>query len=52
MNNHKAGDTVHVTTFRATVENVTNKAYWASATGAYLTQGRPRTFLMSLTTDF
>ncbi|CAB3748006.1 TonB-dependent receptor [Paraburkholderia solisilvae] len=42
----------HPTTFRATVENVTNKAYWASATGAYLTQGRPRTFLMSVTTDF
>jgi len=42
----------HVTTFRATVENVTNKAYWASTTGAYLTQGRPRTLLLSMTTDF
>jgi iron complex outermembrane recepter protein len=42
----------HTTTFRATVENVTNKAYWSSSTGAYLTQGKPRTFLMSLTADF
>ncbi|MEA3126866.1 MAG: iron complex outerrane recepter protein [Caballeronia sp.] len=42
----------HATTFRATVENVTNKAYWASTTGAYLTQGRPRTLLLSMTTDF
>lgn len=42
----------HTTTFRATVENVTNKAYWASATGAYLTQGKPRTFWMSVTADF
>lgn len=42
----------HETTFRATVENITNKAYWASSTGAYLTQGKPRTFLVSLTTDF
>jgi iron complex outermembrane recepter protein len=42
----------HTTTFRATVENVTNKAYWSSTTGAYLTQGKPRTFLMSLTADF
>jgi len=42
----------HTTTFRATVENVTNKSYWSSTTGAYLTQGRPRTFLMSVTADF
>jgi iron complex outermembrane receptor protein len=42
----------HVTTFRATVENVTNKGYWASTTGGYLTQGKPRTLLLSLTTDF
>lgn len=42
----------HPTTFRATVQNVTNKAYWASTTGAYLTQGKPRTLLMSVTTDF
>lgn len=42
----------HETTFRASVENVTNKAYWASTSGAYLTQGRPRTFLMSVTADF
>ncbi len=42
----------HPTTFRASIENLTNKAYWASATGAYLTQGRPRTFLFSMTADF
>lgn len=42
----------HTTTFRATLENVANHAYWSSTTGGYLTQGRPRTFLMSLTTDF
>jgi iron complex outermembrane recepter protein len=42
----------HPTTFRASIENLTNKAYWASATGAYLTQGRPRTFLLSMTADF
>ncbi|PLZ02650.1 TonB-dependent siderophore receptor [Burkholderia sp. WAC0059] len=40
------------TTFRASVLNVTNKAYWASAIGGYLTQGAPRTLLMSVTTDF
>lgn len=40
------------TTFRASVLNVANKAYWASTTGGYLTQGAPRTFLMSMTTDF
>jgi iron complex outermembrane receptor protein len=42
----------HTTTLRATVQNVTNKSYWSSTTGAYLTQGKPRTLLMSLTTDF
>jgi iron complex outermembrane receptor protein len=42
----------HTTTVRANVENVTNKAYWASTTGAYLTQGKPRTFLVSVTADF
>ncbi|MBC8726225.1 TonB-dependent siderophore receptor [Paraburkholderia sp. 31.1] len=44
------------TTLRATVQNVTNKAYWSavSAYGAttYLTQGAPRTFLLSVSTDF
>ena len=42
------------TTFRLNVLNVTNKSYWASVsgTGGYLTQGAPRTFLMSMTTDF
>jgi iron complex outermembrane receptor protein len=42
----------HPTTFRASVLNVANKGYWASTTGGYLTQGAPRTFLLSLTTDF
>ncbi|OLL32221.1 TonB-dependent receptor [Burkholderia sp. SRS-W-2-2016] len=40
------------TTFRASVLNVANKSYWASTSGGYLTQGKPRTFLMSMTTDF
>ena len=40
------------TTFRASVLNVANKSYWASTTGGYLTQGDPRTFLLSMTTDF
>jgi iron complex outermembrane recepter protein len=40
------------TTFRASVLNVANKSYWASSTGGYLTQGAPRTFLLSMTTDF
>jgi iron complex outermembrane receptor protein len=44
----------HPTTFRATVENITNKAYWASVgtSSAYLFQGNPRTFLLSVTADF
>ncbi|MGH8780082.1 TonB-dependent receptor [Paraburkholderia sp.] len=40
------------TTFRASVRNVANKGYWASTVGGYLTQGAPRTFLLSMTTDF
>ncbi|WP_310631838.1 TonB-dependent siderophore receptor [Paraburkholderia sp.] len=40
------------TTFRADVYNLTNKAYWSSATGGYLTMGAPRTVLFSMTTDF
>jgi iron complex outermembrane receptor protein len=39
-------------TFRLTVQNITNKGYWASATGGYLTQGTPRTYLASATFDF
>lgn len=41
-------------TLRANVENVANKAYWASASTAnnYLTQGEPRTFKLSATVDF
>jgi len=40
------------TTFRASVLNVANKSYWASTIGGYLTQGAPRTVLLSVTTDF
>ena len=43
------------TTFRVSVLNVANKAYWESAATSgqgYLTQGAPRTFLFSMTTDF
>ncbi|MBN3857219.1 TonB-dependent siderophore receptor [Paraburkholderia sp. Ac-20340] len=40
------------TTFRADVFNLTNKAYWSSTTGGYLTMGAPRTVLFSMTTDF
>uniref|UniRef100_UPI000369BBC5 TonB-dependent receptor n=1 Tax=Pseudomonas tolaasii TaxID=29442 RepID=UPI000369BBC5 len=41
-------------TVRANVENVANKAYWASASTAnnYLTQGEPRTVKVSATVDF
>lgn len=39
-------------TLRANLENVANKAYWASAYGGYLTQGTPRTFKVSATLDF
>lgn len=38
-------------TLRANVINVGNNNYWMS-TGTYLTQGQPRTFLLSLTADF
>jgi iron complex outermembrane receptor protein len=43
------------TTFRASVLNVANNAYWESAATSgqgYITQGAPRTFLFSMTTDF
>lgn len=48
----KADDTY--ITLRANVENVANKAYWASASTAnnYLTQGEPRTVKLSATVDF
>lgn len=39
-------------TLRANLENVANKAYWASANGGYLTQGTPRTLKVSATLDF
>lgn len=39
----------HPMTFRIGVENVTDKAYWGSAQGGYLTIGAPRTFKSSLT---
>ena len=41
-------------TLRANVENVANKAYWASASTAnnYLTQGEPRTVKVSAKVDF
>lgn len=39
-------------TFRATVQNVANEAYWASDIGGYLTQGAPRTVVLSIATDF
>ncbi|WP_018411362.1 TonB-dependent receptor [Methyloversatilis thermotolerans] len=43
-------------TFRGRVDNVTNRAYWASAGGypgsAYLVQGLPRTWMLSATVDF
>jgi iron complex outermembrane receptor protein len=38
-------------TFRLTVQNITNKGYWASATGGYLTQGTPRTVFVSASVD-
>jgi iron complex outermembrane receptor protein len=45
----------HLLTVRANVENVTDKAYWASVGGAsganYLVLGGPRTFIVSLSAD-
>lgn len=38
--------------WRAGIENLMNKKYWASATGGYLTQGDPRTAKISMTIDF
>jgi iron complex outermembrane receptor protein len=37
---------------RATVENVFNNAYWATASRGYLSVGAPRTYLVSATMDF
>lgn len=39
-------------TIRAAVENVTDKAYWASAYGGYLSQGAPLTAKLSVSVDF
>ncbi len=42
-------------TIRARVDNLFNRNYWASATGAssnYLVQGNPRTFTLSAAIDF
>jgi iron complex outermembrane receptor protein len=38
--------------FRASIENVTNEDYWASANGGYLTLGGPRTVKLSASVDF
>lgn len=42
----------HPLTFRVSAENVTNKAYWGSASGGYLTIGAPRTLKSSITFEF
>jgi iron complex outermembrane receptor protein len=42
----------HDTELRAMVLNVGNHAYWSSTLGGYLTQGAPRTVMLSLSTDF
>ncbi len=39
-------------TLRMNVENITDKNYWASANGGYLTQGEPRLMKFSGTVDF
>lgn len=39
-------------TLRMNVENITDKNYWASAYGGYLTQGEPRLLKFSGTLDF
>ncbi|WP_263263978.1 TonB-dependent siderophore receptor [Pseudomonas sp. RIT-PI-S] len=39
-------------TLRVNVENITDKNYWASANGGYLTQGEPRLVKFSGTVDF
>ncbi|OZI38332.1 hypothetical protein CAL29_08420 [Bordetella genomosp. 10] len=42
----------HDVVWRLGVDNVFNKAYWASAWGGYLTQGDPRTAKLSVSVDF
>ena len=46
----------HETTFRARLDNVTNKKYWASVGGypgsGYLNAGAPRSFSLSASVDF
>jgi len=39
-------------TLRVNVENITDKNYWASANGGYLSQGDPRLVKFSGTVDF
>jgi iron complex outermembrane receptor protein len=39
-------------TLRLNVDNLTNKNYWASANGGYLTQGEPRLVKLSGSIDF
>ncbi len=39
-------------TLRATVANVTGTNYWASTGRGILSQGAPRTFLLSASVDF
>jgi iron complex outermembrane receptor protein len=41
----------HATVFRFNVENLANKSYWSEATQGYLIQSRPRTFILSVSTD-
>jgi len=45
-------DEERLLTLRAGLENVADKAYWASTNGGYLTQGEPRTLKVSATVDF
>ncbi|HEX3367457.1 TonB-dependent siderophore receptor [Phenylobacterium sp.] len=42
----------HPVTFRASLENIANKAYWESAFGGYLVQGEPRTAKASITFEY
>lgn len=38
--------------FNLNIENVTDEAYWASAMGGYINQGKPLTAKLSVTADF
>lgn len=40
----------HATAFRFNVENLTNKSYWLGGNG-FVMQSRPRTFMLSVSTD-